>query len=73
MKEVFSSLNVPIEWEEYNVSGETHGSEKLFNVGTRDVSSAIYAALTGPLLFAGSHGQLAPQQGRSQGFNVHAH
>lgn len=31
VKEVFSSLNVPVEWEEFDVSGETHGSEKLFN------------------------------------------
>lgn len=31
VKEVFSALNVPVEWEEYNVSGETHGSERLFN------------------------------------------
>ena len=31
VKEVFSALNVPVEWEEYDVSGETHGSERLFN------------------------------------------
>lgn len=31
VKEVFSAMNVPIEWEEYDVSGETHGSERLFN------------------------------------------
>lgn len=24
-------MNVPVEWEEYDVSGETHGSERLFN------------------------------------------
>ncbi|KDN46823.1 putative IDH1-isocitrate dehydrogenase [NAD] subunit 1, mitochondrial [Tilletiaria anomala UBC 951] len=30
VKEIFESLNVPVEWEEFNVSGETHGSEALF-------------------------------------------
>ncbi len=30
VKEIFESLNVPVEWEEFNVSGETHGSEGLF-------------------------------------------
>lgn len=30
VKEVFESLNVPVEWEQFNVSGETHGSESLF-------------------------------------------
>lgn len=30
VKEIFSALNVPVEWEEYDVSGETHGSEKEF-------------------------------------------
>jgi isocitrate dehydrogenase (NAD+) len=30
VKEVFDSLNVPVEWEQFNVSGETHGSESLF-------------------------------------------
>jgi isocitrate/isopropylmalate dehydrogenase len=31
VKEVFAAMNVPVEWEEYDVSGETHGSERLFN------------------------------------------
>jgi isocitrate dehydrogenase (NAD+) len=30
VKEVFEVLNVPVEWEQFNVSGETHGSESLF-------------------------------------------
>lgn len=30
VKEVFQSLNVPVEWEQFDVSGETHGSESLF-------------------------------------------
>lgn len=30
VKQVFESLNVPVEWEEFDVSGETHGSETLF-------------------------------------------
>ena len=30
VKEIFEHLNVPVEWEEFNVSGETHGSEALF-------------------------------------------
>ncbi|KAJ9108590.1 isocitrate dehydrogenase (NAD(+)) idh1 [Naganishia cerealis] len=30
VKEIFESINVPIEWEQYNVSGETTGGEALF-------------------------------------------
>lgn len=30
VKEIFTSLNVPVEWEQYNVSGETHGDEAEF-------------------------------------------
>jgi isocitrate dehydrogenase (NAD+) len=30
VKEVFETLNVPVEWEEYNVSGETTGDAGLF-------------------------------------------
>ncbi|BEI80085.1 hypothetical protein CcaverHIS002_0106140 [Cutaneotrichosporon cavernicola] len=30
VKEVFETLNVPVEWEEYNVSGETTGNAGLF-------------------------------------------
>ncbi|KAK0546315.1 isocitrate dehydrogenase (NAD(+)) idh1 [Tilletia horrida] len=30
VKEIFEHLNVPVEWEEFDVSGETHGSEALF-------------------------------------------
>lgn len=59
VKEVFSSLNVPVEWEEFDVSGETHGSEKLFNeameslrrnkVGLKGkLTSSIAASLCGP-------------------------
>lgn len=30
VKEVFEVLNVPVEWEQFNVSGETHGNESQF-------------------------------------------
>lgn len=30
VKEIFESINVPIEWEQYNVSGETTGGEATF-------------------------------------------
>ncbi|GAC74602.1 mitochondrial NAD-dependent isocitrate dehydrogenase subunit 1 precursor [Moesziomyces antarcticus] len=30
VKEIFEVMNVPVEWEQFNVSGETHGSESLF-------------------------------------------
>lgn len=30
VKEIFESINVPIEWEQYDVSGETTGGEALF-------------------------------------------
>jgi isocitrate dehydrogenase (NAD+) len=30
VKEIFTSLNVPVQWEQYDVSGETHGNEAEF-------------------------------------------
>jgi isocitrate dehydrogenase len=30
VKEIFESINVPIEWEQFDVSGETTGGEALF-------------------------------------------
>ncbi|KAK0533650.1 isocitrate dehydrogenase (NAD(+)) idh1 [Tilletia horrida] len=30
VKEIFEHLNTPVEWEQFDVSGETHGSEALF-------------------------------------------
>lgn len=30
VKEIFEACNVPVEWEQYDVSGETTGGEDLF-------------------------------------------
>ena len=30
VKEIFTALNVPVEFDQYNVSGETGGDEKVF-------------------------------------------
>ena len=30
VKEIFEALKVPIEWEQYDVSGETTGGDELF-------------------------------------------
>jgi len=30
VKEIFEHVNAPIEWEQYDVSGETSGGESLF-------------------------------------------
>ena len=30
VKEIFEACNVPVEWEQYNVFGETKGGEALF-------------------------------------------
>lgn len=30
VKEIFEACNVPVEWEQYDVSGETKGGEDLF-------------------------------------------
>jgi isocitrate dehydrogenase (NAD+) len=30
VKEIFTHINVPVQWEQYNVSGETTGGEELF-------------------------------------------
>ena len=31
VKEIFEHVNAPIEWEQYNVSGESNEGEALFN------------------------------------------
>ena len=51
VKEIFTHINVPVQWEQYNVSGETKGGEELFQqamdslkrnkVGLKGMSAAM--------------------------------